>query len=109
MTSDIFVKFHVDAVRSGLLRELDPRLWATLCALATYMDAKGECWPTQEQIAYLLNVKRPTAGKNIRDLAAFRLKATGEPVLLARKVRNNNGTFENTVYTILSASGLTIF
>lgn len=106
---DIFVKFHVESVRSGLLAELDPRLWSTLCAIATHMDAKGECWPTQERLAGLLGVTRPTAGKNIRDLVAFRLKATGEPIMLAKKVRSNEGKFDNTVYTILPNSGFTIY
>jgi hypothetical protein len=104
---DIFVKFHVEAVRSGLLRELNPRLWATLSVIATHIDKNGECWPTQERIAYLLGVNRTTAGKNVRDLLAFTFE--GKPVLTARKVRTNEGSFDNTVYKVLPESGFTIY
>lgn len=105
--ADIFVKFHVDAIRSGLLHDMEPRLWTTLCVIATHIDSKGECWPRQETIAAMMNVSRTTVGKNIRDLLAFRFN--GEPVITARKVRTNSGSFDNTVYTVLPASGFTIY
>ena len=102
----IFVKMYVDAVRSGLIADMGPRNWTTLCVIASFMDEKGECYPTQEQIAKGLGVSRQTANKYINDLLTYQWH--GKPVIKAVKTRKY-GRFDKTIYTILPTSNLSIF
>ncbi|KFN01278.1 hypothetical protein DJ93_4811 [Bacillus clarus] len=57
----IFLKMYVDAVHSGLIADLGPERWTTLCVLASFMDEDGECYPTQDMIAKRLNISRESA------------------------------------------------
>lgn len=102
----IFVKMYVDAVRSGLIADLGARKWTTLCVIASFMDAHGNCWPTQEQIAKGLGVSRQTAGKYVNELLEHRWQ--GKPIIKAVKVREG-GRFDNMRYTVLPVSNLEIF
>lgn len=102
----IFVKMYVDAVRSGLIADLGTRKWTTLCVIASFMDAKGNCWPTQEQIAKGLGVSRQTAGKYVNELLDHRWQ--GKAIVTAVKVREG-GRFDNMRYTVLPVSNLEIF
>ena len=101
----MFVKFDVDAVRSGLVADMGAERLQTLLVLATYMDADGRCYPNQRTIAERLGVSRETANRRIAKLIRYRWR--DQPVVTAEKVRN--GAWENTVYTVKEASGLTIF
>ncbi|WP_231929028.1 helix-turn-helix domain-containing protein [Brevibacillus sp. SKDU10] len=47
----IFLKMYVDAVHSGFLADIGDENWRTLCVIASFMNEKGECYPTQEMIA----------------------------------------------------------
>lgn len=102
----IFVKMYVDAVRSGLIADMGPRNWTTLCVIASFMNEKGECYPTQAQIAKGLGVSRQTANKYIRDLLEYRWK--GQPVVRVVKERDE-GKFASNRYTVLPISNLEIF
>lgn len=68
----IFVKMYVSAVRDGLIADMGAKNWTTLCVIASYMDAQGNCYPTQEMIANGLGVSRQTANKYINELLAYR-------------------------------------
>lgn len=103
----IFVKMYVDAVRDGLIADMGARNWTTLCVIASYMDAQGNCYPTQEQIAKGLGVSRQTANKYINDLLEYRWQ--GKPVVVATKERSDGGRFDNMRYTVKSVSNLEIF
>lgn len=103
----IFVKMYVSAVRDGLIADMGTKNWTTLCVIASYMDAQGNCYPTQEQIAKGLGVSRQTANKYINDLLAYRWR--GQSVVEAVKLRNDRGRFENMRYTVKSVSSLAIF
>jgi len=104
----IFVKFYVDAVRSGMIADLGPERLQTLIVLASYMSADGTCYPTQWQIAKSLGVARETACRRVSALAKYRWK--GQPLVLRERVRHPESKyFENTVYKILPISGLRIF
>ena len=71
------------------------------------MNAEGHCFPSQEALAKALGISRTAVTKRMKSLLAFRWQ--GKPLVSARKVRRNNGKFENTVYTILPKSSLRIF
>ena len=102
----IFVKMYVGAVRDGLMADMGVRNWATICVIASFMDAEGNCWPTQEQIAKGLGVSRQTASKYVNDLLEYRWK--GEALVTAVKVREG-GRFDNMRYTVFPVSNLEIF
>ncbi|MEH6941616.1 helix-turn-helix domain-containing protein [Bacillus sp. JJ722] len=97
----------MSAARDGLIAELGAKNWSTLCIIASFMNEKGECYPTQAQIARGLGVSRQTANKYIADLLAFRWQ--GQPVIHAVKDRDEHGRWENTRYTVLPVSQLAIF
>lgn len=102
----IFVKMYVDAVRTGLIADMGAKNWTTLCVIASFMNEKGECYPTQSQIAKGLGVSRQTANKYVNDLLKYRWQ--GEAVVTAIKGRES-GRFDNTRYTVRSVSSLEIF
>ncbi|MCM3784381.1 helix-turn-helix domain-containing protein [Neobacillus mesonae] len=104
----IFVKMYVDATKAGLIADMGAQNWTTLCVIASFMDAQGNCYPTQDQIAKYLGVNRQTANKYVKNLAAYRWR--GRPVIQTlRKRDENNGRWESTRYTVLPISQLTIF
>ena len=104
----IFVKMYVDAVRSGLVGDMGAENWTTLCVIASFMDENGDCYPTQEQIAKSLKVSRQTANKYVKRLLDYRWR--GRPVIKAIRSRDGkSGRWENTRYTVLPISQLTIF
>lgn len=104
----IFVKMYVEAVHSGLIADLGPERWQTLCVIAAFMDDKGECYPTQYAIAQRLNVARETANRRIKSLCDYRWQ--GRPVVVKVQSRDHGKqTWDNVRYTILPISGLEIF
>lgn len=103
----IFVKMYVDAVRDGLIADMGPKNWTTLCVIASFMNEKGECYPTQSQIAKGLGKSRQTANKYVNDLLDYRWN--GKEVIRSVKERDENGRWENMRYTVLPVSHLTIF
>lgn len=103
----IFVKMYVNAVRSGLIADMGPRNWTTLCVIASFMEANGNCWPTQSQIAKGLGVSRQTANKYVSDLVDYRWQ--GQSVVTSVKRRGEFGRWDNTVYTVKPVSNLEIF
>lgn len=104
----IFVKMYVDAFRSGMVADMGVEKWTTLCAIASFMNEKGECYPTQDHIARLIGVSRQTAGKYVKALLEYRWKDE-VVVTVVRSRQGNTGRWENNRYTILPASRLAIF
>jgi len=100
----MFVKMYFDAVGSGLLAALGDRHWRTLCALATFMDEDGYCYPSQATVAKALGVSRQMANERIRALSVFRFE--GKPVLQIKKGRRSAGKWIGNVYQILPVSQL---
>ena len=103
----IFVKMYKSAVTSGLIADMGADNWQTLCVIASYMDEKGDCFPTQAQIAKGLGISRTSANRRVKRLAEYRWQ--GRPVIEAIRKRSPTGQWENTRYTILPISQLRIF
>jgi hypothetical protein len=104
----IFVKMYVEAVHSGLIADMGPERWQTLCVIAAFMDENGECYPTQYAIAERLNVARETANRRIKSLCDYRWQGR----VVVQKVQSRDHgkqTWDNVRYTILPISGLEIF
>ncbi|MBR2565425.1 MAG: helix-turn-helix domain-containing protein [Paenibacillus sp.] len=97
---------YVDAVKSGLLADMGAEMWHTLCVIASYMNERGECYPTQTQIARGIGTSRQAANERIKRLLEYRWN--GKPVVVAVKYRKE-GKFDNNRYTVLPISGLTMF
>lgn len=98
---------YVDAVHSGLIADMGDSNWRTLCVIASFMDEKGNCFPTQEQVAKGLGVSRQAASRRIRNLIDYRWK--GRQLITSVKGRTEKGTWDNTRYTVLPISQLRIF
>jgi hypothetical protein len=104
----IFVKMYVEAVHSGLIADMGPERWQTLCVIAAFMDEKGECYPTQYAIAERLSVARETANRRIKSLCEYRWQ--GRAVIEKVQSRDHEKqTWDNVRYTILPISGLKMF
>lgn len=100
----VFVKLYVAARTSGLLAAIPDREWKTLCALATFMDPAGDCYPSQAEIARALGVNRCTAATRLSALSRFRWR--GQTVVTRVRVRGGTGQFDRNRYTILPPASL---
>jgi hypothetical protein len=105
----IFVKMYVEAVHSGLIADMGPERWQTLCVISAFMDEKGECYPTQYAIAERLNVARETANRRIKSLCDYRWQGRAVVQKLTQQRDHDKQTWDNVRYTILPISGLKIF
>jgi biotin operon repressor len=106
----MFVKMYFDARDSGLLADIGDRRWRTVCALATYMDEKGCCYPSQARIAKDLGTTRESVNRRVQELLAYRFQ--GRPVVVVQKARlatPQGGRWANNVYQILPVTGFQIF
>lgn len=106
----MFLKMYFDARDSGLLADIGDRRWRTLCALVTYMDERGMCYPSQARIATDLGTTRETVNKRVRELLEYRFQ--GRPIITVHKARlntANGGRWANNVYHILPVTGFQIF
>lgn len=103
---EVFLKLYLSFFTSGLVAALGPERTVALLALASFMDEKGRCYPTNEQIAERIGVHRSTATKWVGKLLDFRWN--DRPVVTRTKVKSANG-YTSSVYTVLPISQLAIF
>lgn len=106
----MFVKMYFEAWHSGLLAAIPDREWKTLCALATFMDENGNCYPSQDYLAKGLGITRQNANERIRALRDFRFH--GQPVISITKRRLSGpggSRWASNVYRIHAISSLKIF
>ncbi|MEC1584422.1 helix-turn-helix domain-containing protein [Bacillus spizizenii] len=104
----IFVKMYVDAVKKGLIADIGAERWQTLCVLSSFMNANGECYPTQDQIAGALNLSRESANRRIKALCDYRWQ--GRPLVVKERARDEKTQrWDNARYTIMPISQLAIF
>ncbi|MCY9063218.1 helix-turn-helix domain-containing protein [Bacillus inaquosorum] len=72
------------------------------------MNANGECYPTQDQIAGSLNLSRESANRRIKALCDYRWQ--GRPLVVKQRARDEKTQrWDNARYTIMPISQLAIF
>ncbi|MEK5109915.1 helix-turn-helix domain-containing protein [Cytobacillus sp. FSL K6-0129] len=86
MHEDIYVKFYKRAVTSGLVGALGSERFQTLCALAVFINDRGECFPSQDLLAQYLNVRRETVNRRVKALCDFRWN--GHPIITKEQVKH---------------------
>jgi hypothetical protein len=79
--------------------------YATLAAIALFMDEDGRAFPSQAELAKQCGVSRQTINARIKALTEFRTK-DGQAVLEAETVREGMDK-TRTFYRLLPASGMT--
>ncbi len=104
----VFLKLYKETIRNGICRKLGAEGWQTLTVIASFMDEKGEAFPTQQQLSELLGVSREAVNKRIKKLLNFRLE-DGSPIIVCEKRDNNKGYIKNCIYHVLPESGFSIF
>lgn len=88
-TKNVYVRVYTSLFASGLVAKMGSNRFTTLMALASYMDAQGECYPTQIQLADAIGVHKNTVNKYINELLDFRID--GKPLVTRTKVNRGQG------------------
>ena len=104
-----FVKMYFEARESGLLADIPDELWKTLCALATYIDDKGECFPSQETLARDLGIGRQAVNTRIKRLREYRFQGQAVLGVSRNRTRTKKGQtrWGSNVYQLLPVTGFT--
>jgi hypothetical protein len=92
-----YVKVFTPVFSSGLVAKLGPTNFTTLMILATMVDEKGECCPSQQTIADLMGVHKNTINKYINELLEFKFE--GKPLVTRTIVNKGRGNILS-YYTI---------
>ena len=69
----VFIKLYASMRTSGLLARLSDSNFRTLVALATFMNAEGQCYPSQNALAVALGVTQPAVAKRLKRPGRFPL------------------------------------
>lgn len=104
-SSSIYLRVYTSLFKAGIVRDLKPANFTVLLAIASFMDADGNCYPTQRQIAEITGITTPTVNKAVNELLEF--KVNGIPIITREFVQN--GQFKNSYYTVNPLSQLAIF
>lgn len=95
------VCISLDAIHSGLIKEIGANRMAILLAIISHMDENGQCFPSQEKIAELTGQGRATIQRNLQELCE--VEFNGQKLLHRELVGK---TRKKTMYTI-SAGAIT--
>jgi predicted transcriptional regulator len=87
--SNVYVRVYTSMFTSGLVAKMGANRFTTLMALASYMDEKGECYPTQLQLAEAIGVHKNTINKYINELLEFEIDS--KPLVTRTKVNRGQG------------------
>lgn len=91
--SNVYVRVYTSMFTSGLVAKMGANRFTTLMALASYMDEKGECYPTQIQLAEAIGVHKNTINKYINELLDF--KIDGKHIVTRTKVNRGQGNISS--------------
>ena len=104
-STSIYLRVYTSLFQSGIVKDLKPNRFTVLLAIASFMDAEGNCYPTQRQIAEITGMTTPTVNKAINELLDF--KVNDNPIITREFVQS--GRFKNSYYTVNPISQIAIF
>lgn len=102
----VYTRTYVSMFDSGLIKEIGAGGYTVLSALASFMNEKGECYPTQRQLAEMLGMSKTTVNNAVKKLLAVRVN--GKPILTYEEHFNKRG-YKNFKYKIHPISQMAIF
>lgn len=105
--SIVFTKLYQSLRTSGLLAKLSDKDFKTLICLSTFVDAEGNCFPSQEALSQALGISHSAAAERIKSLLSFHWQ--GKPLISAKKIKTWRGVLDSTIYSILPESSMNIF
>jgi DNA-binding MarR family transcriptional regulator len=103
--SSIYLRVYTSLFQAGIVKDLKPTNFTVLLAIASHMDADGNCYPTQRQIAELTGITPPTVNKAVNELLEY--KVNDKPIISREFVQS--GQFKNSYYTVNPLSQIAIF
>jgi Helix-turn-helix domain len=104
--NQIYLRVYKSMFTSGLVAKMKLHNFATLMAIASYMDEDGECYPTQSQLAERMGVHLNSVNKYVNQLLDFRID--GNPII-SREIINQGRGKVSSYYKIHPISQLAIF
>lgn len=104
--NEVYLRLYLSLFRAGLVAALGANNFTTLLTIASFMNEKGECYPTQKQIAQRMGVHYNSVNRYIRELLDFRYN--GQPIITREKIGRKYGGY-STLYRIHPVSQLAIF
>lgn len=103
--NSIYLRVYTSLFKAGIVKDLKATNFTVLLAISSFMDAEGNCYPTQRQIAELTGMSVPTVNKAVNELLAF--KVDGKEILKRELIQV--GQFKNSYYTVNPISQIAIF
>lgn len=103
--SSIYLRVYTSLFQAGVVKDLKATNFTTLLAIASFMDAEGNCYPTQRQIAEITGMSTPTVNKAVNELLEY--KVGGKNIITREFVQQ--GQFKNSYYTVNPLSQIAIF
>ncbi|PEM65346.1 hypothetical protein CN613_25735 [Bacillus pseudomycoides] len=104
--NSVYLRVYSSMFTSGLVANMGIHNFATLLVIASYMNEKGECYPTQVQLAERLGVHRNSVNKYVNNLLDIRVN--GKPVITREIVNQGRGRVSS-YYKIQPLSQIAIF
>ena len=103
--SSIYLRVYTSLFQAGVVKDLKATNFTVLLAIASFMDADGNCYPTQRQISKITGMSTPTVNKAVNTLLEF--KVNDKPIITRDFVQQ--GQFKNSYYTVNPLSQIAIF
>lgn len=102
----VYLRVYKSMFTSGLVAQMKLHNFATLMAIASYMDEDGECYPTQQQLAERMGVHINSVNKYVNQLLDF--EVDGKKII-SREIVNQGRGKVSSYYKIHPISQLAIF
>jgi DNA-binding transcriptional regulator GbsR (MarR family) len=103
--NSIYLRVYTSLFQAGIVKDLKANKFTVLLAIASFMDAEGNCYPTQRQISEITGMSTPTVNKAINELLDYTVD--GKSILKREMVQQ--GQFKNSYYTVNPISQIAIF
>lgn len=104
--SEVYLRVYKSMFTSGLVANMGIQNFATLMAIASYMNEQGECFPTQRQLSERMGVHVNSVNKYINEL--LEVKVNGKPIM-TRELSNKGQGRSSSLYKIQPLSQIAIF